>query len=159
MPTFDIIAGLASIIGLLFSIGAFVQAGRASQAAKEARDGILVRTLADEFEVACTKAEQLLDFLQHDRLAEGAIRARELAGALSESLFRRSPHLSEERRDQLLNVRAQFQIIEQEIYKGMRQPFTPKRKEDIINTGRRCLMTLRENLGTIKGELDLGGRK
>jgi hypothetical protein len=157
MHVFDLIAGVASILGLGFSVGAMVQATRASTAAREARDGILLRTVADELDLACAKMDQLLDFLIHDRFSEAAMRLHELTGALSEIPFRRWKYLTEERRNDLLNARTQLQIVEQEIHKGTSQQLTEKRKGNMVDTCRRCSVTLRENLGTMKAEVDRGG--
>jgi hypothetical protein len=87
---FDIVAGVASIVGLCFSILAFVEAWSASRAARQARDAILSRTVAEEVELACVKGDQLLDLLEHDRFLEASLRARDLTSALSEIPHRRS---------------------------------------------------------------------
>jgi len=91
MSTFGLLAGLASVLGLVVGIGTWIQAWRASKAAqnasevaKEARDAVLVRTLADEFQIACNKMDDLLDLLLHDRFAEAIRVAHELTSALSE---------------------------------------------------------------------------
>ncbi len=93
MASFQLVAGLASIAGLFFSLAAFLQAWGAKLAAEQARDRTLLRTLTDEFEVACSKIDQLLDFLRSDRLPEAGLRADELASALSEIPYRRSVFL------------------------------------------------------------------
>lgn len=159
MNEFSIVAGVASILGLLFSLGALIQAGRASAAAKEARDHIVIRTLADEFEHACIRLEQLLDFIEHDRLAEAAIRANELVSALSEIPYRRSPYLSENHRNELLNARTQVQIVGQVLSTNRNQPLSVERKQRLVQACQRGAMTLRENLGTIKGQLDSGAKQ
>lgn len=76
MTHFEIIAGLASVAGAGFSLAAFLQARSAKVAAEEARDRTLIRSLADEFEVACSKIDQLLDFLRSDRLPEAGLRSQ-----------------------------------------------------------------------------------
>lgn len=79
------------MLGLLFSLGAFIQARRASVAAKQARDAMLIRTLADEFQMTCNKMDELLDLVVHDRVAEAARVAHELTSTLSEIPHRRGP--------------------------------------------------------------------
>ena len=98
MIWFNIIAGIASIVGLGFSLAALLAARRAAQgadrasnAAKEARDAVTVRSLADEFQIACANADQLLDFLTHNHLLEARLRAHELTSALSEIRFVGAP--------------------------------------------------------------------
>jgi hypothetical protein len=55
MDVLNVVAGVGSIVGLLFSILAFWQARRASVAAREAREAILVRNLAEELHLVCIR--------------------------------------------------------------------------------------------------------
>jgi len=57
MYVFGYIADFASVLGLFFSLGAFIQARRASKAANRALEMILIRTLADEVELACVRMD------------------------------------------------------------------------------------------------------
>ena len=159
MTSLEIIFGIASIFGLLFSLLAWIRAGRASTAAREARDRIVIRSLADEFGLACAKMEQLGDFIEHDRFAEAGIRVHELTSALSEIPYRRSPYLSDNCKNELLNVRTQLRIIAENIMTNRDQPLSADQKQRLIRICRRSIVTLRENLGRIKGEIDSGARK
>ena len=159
MLWFTLITGLASVFGLVFSFLAWRRAGRASQAAREARDAITVRTLADEFQSACEKTDQLLDFLAHDRLPEASLRAHELFTSLSEIRFRRSPYLSEERKDDLLTARERARILSQAFASGWQTPFSNEQKQKLIRQCEKISTVLRENLGTIKGEIDRGAKQ
>lgn len=159
MTSLEIIFGIASIFGLLFSLLAWIQAGRASTAAREARDLIVIRTLADEFELACAKADQLLDFLTHDRQLEAILRTRELTTALSEIPYRRSPYLTEERKNELLNVRENARIMSQVLASGQQTPLSAGQKQRMVRQCQKISITLRENLGTIKGEIDTGAKQ
>ena len=166
MIWFNIIAGIASIVGLVFSLAALLAArraakgaDRASNAAKEARDAVTVRSLADEFQIACANVDQLLDFLTHDRLQEARLRALELTSALSEIPFRRSPYLTEERKNELLNVRENARIMSSELAFGQQPPLSAKQKQLLIRQCQKISTVLRENLGTIKGEIDKGARQ
>lgn len=156
MSQFDIIANAASILGFGFSLGAYIQARRASFAASQARDYIVIRTLADEFERVCVGVDQLLDFIEHDRFAEAALRSGELTSSLSEIPYRRSPYLSEIRKTGLLNVREQLRIIGEVVSSHRRQPISADQKENILRVCRRVSIAIRENLGIIKGQLDQG---
>ena len=158
-PRFAFIAGIASIFGLVFSWLAWQRAGRATEAAKEARDAITVRTLSDEFQQACEKSDQLLDFLAHDRLPEASLRAHELASSLSEIRFRRSPYLSEERKDDLLTAREEARMVSQALASGWQTPFPDEQKQKLIRQCEKISTVLRENLGTIKGEIDKGAKQ
>jgi hypothetical protein len=166
MIWFNIVAGMASIAGLVFSVKAWIEArragqkaDRASQAAKEARDAVTVRTLADEFQVACASADQLLDFLTQDRLQEARLRAHELTSVLSEIPHRRSAYLTEKRKIELRNVRRNAQIMTEVLTSGQQTPLTTEQRQRLIRQCQKISTTLRENLGTIKGEIDMGARQ
>ena len=158
-PKFTLIVGTASMLGLVFSLLAWSRAGRASRAATQARDAITLRTLADEFQLACEKTDQLLDFLAHDRLPEASLRAHELASSISEIRFRRSPYLSEERTDDLLTAREEARILSQVLASGWQTPFPHEQKQKLIWQCEKISTVLRENLGTIKGEIDRGAKQ
>ena len=159
MTSLEIIFGIASIFGLFFSLGALIQARRASAAAREARDRIAIRALADEFELACAKADQLLDFLTHDRQPEATLRARELTMALSEIPYRRSPYLTEERKNELRIVRDNAGSISGILASGQQTPLPAEQRQTLIRHCQKIAITLRENLGTIKGEIDTGAKQ
>jgi hypothetical protein len=155
-PRFTLIAGVASIFGLVFSWLAWRRAGRASQAAREARDAVTIRSLVDEFQLACANTDQLLDFLTHDRLPEARLRAHELTSVLSEIPHRRSPYLTEKRKSELRNVRRNARFMTEVLTSGQQTALTPEQKQRLIRQCQKISITLRENLGTIKGEIDTG---
>lgn len=169
MIWFNIIAGIASIAGLVFSLKAWIEArragqkaedagDRASQAAREARDAVTIRTVSEELQVACERLDQLLDFIQHDRIPEAALRAQELATTLSEVPYRRGAHLDETRQSELLNARTQLQEIHVTLANSRKTLTTDQKKRGIEI----CLYvgeSLRKNLGIIKGEIDRGAKQ
>ena len=159
MLAFEIIAGVASIIGLGFSMAAFWQAKSASAAAREARDSILIRTLADEFALVCERIEQLSDLIEHDRFPEATMRAHEVATALSELPFRRGTFLTTEWQNQMLNARTQVEVAAREISRARARPMTQDRKQKLIQAYRQNAANLRERLGTIKAKVEAGGQR
>lgn len=157
-PRFTLLAGAASMFGFVFSLLAWKRAGRASKAATQARDAITIRTVADELQVACERLDQLLDFIQHDRIPEASLRAQELATALSEVPYRRGALLDETRQSELLNARTQLQEIHVTLASSRRTLTTDQKKRGIEI----CLYVrerLRKNLGIIKGEIDRGAKQ
>ena len=158
MIWFNIVAGLASLLGVWFSFWAWKRARRASEAAEEARDAVTIRTLADEFQLACERADQLLDFVQHDRIPAAALRAQELASALSEIPYRRGSHLDETRQSELLNARTQLQEIYVTLASSPKTLTTDQKKRFIEICFYVCA-SLRKNLGIIKGEIDTGAKQ
>jgi len=156
MTSFDIIAGIASILGLIASLGAWLQAGSASKAANKAKESVEIRTLADEFELACGRMDQLLDFIAQDRLAGAALRATELAAILSELPYRRSPYLSGDWKDELLKKQTQMQLLAERILMNPDQPLPSEEKQRLLRICQECRATLGKNLGIIKGKIDRG---
>jgi hypothetical protein len=155
METFNVLAGIASIVGLLLSGLAALLAGRASTAAKDARRAVLVRSLADELEQACTLAEQLFDFVQHDRLREAALRTNELTSRLSELPPRRSPFLSLDDRNRLLTFRTQLQTVGEAILKREHRRESLD-KEQVLKVMQNVVSGLREVLGGIRSQIESG---
>ena len=138
MTSFNILAGLASIVGLIFSFLAWRKAKRASEAAEEARKAVTVRTLADELQLASERADQLMDFIANNRYAEASLRAQELASSLSEIPFRRSPYLSEERKDDLLTARESARILSRVLASRLETPFQLSIRTGSFGNARKC---------------------
>jgi len=155
MDTIYLLAAICSIAGMLFSLFAAIQARRASKAASAARDAVLVRSLADELQLACTRGEQLVDFLQHLRYMEARLRVDELTWSLSELPYRRSPHLSTKHQNTLLTSRQQLQTIGEAIFKNEMSEDSID-KDQIINVARRVTMSLREVLGEVRSNIEHG---
>lgn len=156
MDVFNVTAGAASILGLVFSILAFAQARRASHAATAARNAVTLRSLADELELACISAEQLVDFLAHERFTDAALRIADLTSVLSEMPRRRGEYLGEEDRNSLLTSREQLKSIADAVdpRTGMLGENTDRGR--VIMVARRVVMALREVLGAVKSKLESG---
>ncbi len=159
METFNIVAGVASILGLFVSFLAFFQARKASVAATAARDAVIMRTLADELELVCARAEQLADFLSHQRFDEATLRVAELVSGLSEMPRRRSPYLDEGDRNSLLTSREQLQSIGDTIQEHRANPIDPSGRNRLIRVAGRVVASLREVSGAVKSKLEAGVAK
>jgi ATP phosphoribosyltransferase regulatory subunit HisZ len=159
METFNLISAAASILGLIGTVLAFMQAKRAAKAAIEARDAVTFRTLADELELACVRAEQLVDFLLHDRFAEAELRIGELTSSLSEMPRRRNPYLEEDDTNGLLTSREQLQSISDVIEPQRGRPIDASKRNRTISVARRVVMSLRGISGAVKSKLELGELK
>ena len=156
MDTFNILAGTASILGLLFSSLAFAQARRASRAAVDARNAVTLRSLTDELELACVRAEQLVDFLAHERFTDAALRVADLTSILSEVPRRRSAHLEEGDRNSLLTSREQLRSIADVVDPRTGGLTAATDKARVILVARRAVTTLREVLGAVKSKMESG---
>jgi hypothetical protein len=157
MEEFNVTAGVASIFGLVFSVLAFIQARRAHTAARQARDAVTFRVVADELELACVRAEQLVDFLEHSRFDEAALRVAELTSSLSELPNRRGSYLDERHRNKLMNAREQLASVGVAVKSPNRRRSTSdadSKRPAVI--ARQVMMTLREIVGTVKSRIDEG---
>ena len=155
MSIFNLVAGIASILGLLLSGVAAVLARRASRAAAAARDAALVRTFADELQLASARAEQLVDFLLHDRFGEAALRSDELVYSLSELPYRRSSYLTETDKNSLLTARQQLQSISDGVprkERGGSHAKTDARQSTVV--ARSVVISLREVLGQVRSRIE-----
>lgn len=158
METFNIIAGISGIIGLLFSLFAAILAWKASKAASAARDAVLMRSLSDDLQLACTRGEQLVDFLQHSRFNEACLRVDELTWSLSELPHRRSPHLSIDHKNAMLTSRQQLVSISEAIGKNAEGDESIDKKQ-ILTVARKVTIRLREMLGDVRSHIEHGEPK
>lgn len=150
---FSVLAGVASMIGAVLSYLAWRQAKTASTAAQEARQALLGTTTADELNLACARAEQLLDFMQHRRFGEAILRAEELVSSLSELTARRQSVLPGDCRDVLLTVRAQLQSIPEALNENADDLDSYKHRQLLV-AARGAGVRLREVLGNVRMTID-----
>lgn len=143
---------------MFFSLFAAIQARSASKAASAARDAALMRSLSEDLQLACTRGEQLVDFLQHSRFSEACLRVNELTWSLSELPHRRSPHLSINHKNAMLTSRQQLLSISEAIGKNMKDEEKID-KEQILTVARKVTMRLREILGDTRSNIEHGESK
>jgi len=158
MENFNLIAGAASIVGLLFSILAFWQAKSAATAAKNAEQAVLRRTLGEELGLTCERTEQLVDLVEHSRFPEAALLAMQVMLMLSELPSRRAPYMDDDMRNGLLSAREQIKVISEECAKARDKAPIPSARQRIIQSTRETAMNLRGKLGRIKSEMDVGAK-
>jgi hypothetical protein len=78
MDLIGTLASWASIVGLVFSVLAFVFSKRASKAAEEARDSVLLKSLSQDMSEADKAARDLLAFVGQNRRDVAQLKAGEL---------------------------------------------------------------------------------
>lgn len=157
LETFNVVAGIASVLGLIISGLTFWYAKSASEAAGEARDAVRIRTLASELETLCVRAEQLRDLLLYKRMPEASLRVGELASLLSEIPVRARAHLVTDQVNSLLTARAQVSSIGDVIQRGPAELRNLQPDESVIATSRQVVATLREVLGGVKSKVESEG--
>jgi hypothetical protein len=132
MDGFNLVAGIASILGLFASALAAFQARRASQAAAEARQAVITRPLSDELRLACVHAEQLVHYISGSRHQEAALRADELTFHLSELPFYRGDYLPDEQCNAILTARQQVESISTAMAAARSKSTTPDSGQILI---------------------------
>jgi hypothetical protein len=78
-----IVGTLASIAGVVFSWMAWVQAGKAKDAAREAADAVRIRNLSHDFSRWSTNAQELLQAVRELRFENAQRAATDLLGVLA----------------------------------------------------------------------------
>jgi hypothetical protein len=99
------LANWASIVGLIFSILAFVFSKRASKAAEEARDSVLARSLGQDMNEANRTAAEIVRFVSMERGDMALLRVGELLNDASYSMTRWDARLSEQSKTNLLRAK------------------------------------------------------
>jgi hypothetical protein len=82
MLAFTIITGIASILGLGFSIAAWLEAREAASEAKQARKAVRRSSAAEMLTELNHNASELLAFIQSDQFQAASVRARDLFGQI-----------------------------------------------------------------------------
>ncbi len=100
----------ASVVGLVFSILAFVFSKRASRAAEEARDSILLRTLGQEMVEAKHMAAEIARFINEQRGEMARLRIDDLLSRIAYCLKRWDARLSSASQANLLRAREQLWV-------------------------------------------------
>ena len=96
MLAFTIITGIASILGLGFSIAAWHEAQRAASAAQEARKAVRKSNAADVLKDLNRDAAELLAFIQSSQYQAAGVRARDLFSQIRSAKGRWERFLAQE---------------------------------------------------------------
>ena len=99
---------VASVVGLFFSILAFIFSKRASVAAREARDATLLRSLSEELNGANRTAGEIATYVGMERGDMALLRTSELLNQTSYFLARWDNRLSKDSKNNILSTREQL---------------------------------------------------
>ena len=105
MDLLGTLASWASIVGLVFSVLAFVFSKRASKAAGEARDSVLLKSLSQDMSEANRTATEIVGFVDLERGDMALLKARELLNHVSYCVNRWDAKLAERSKNRLLEAR------------------------------------------------------
>jgi hypothetical protein len=108
----------ASVVGLVFSVLAFVFSKRASKAAQEARDSVLRKSLGEDMNSANRTAADIVRFVSIHRGDMALLRTGELMNETSYVIARWEPKLSAASVDNLRTAKAQLRSIHTVLTRG-----------------------------------------
>jgi hypothetical protein len=111
MFLFDIIAGIASILGLGFSIAAWRGALRAEAAAQQARKAVRKSNAAEALKDLNRDASELLGFIQSGQYQAAGVRARDLFMEIRAARSRWGRFLAEEAAANLKGAQVKIEKI------------------------------------------------
>jgi hypothetical protein len=142
-----IVGTFASIVGVIFSWRAWVQAKGAKQAAEEASDTVKARDTAHEFITLATDAKELLTAVQEQRADRAIEAANDLVHRLSVALSRRTKFLPNEQ--ELKSTIKQLQNVSSYLSsKGF-----PQGPDEVTKLTRRC-QQIHQVMCGIQGSLE-----
>lgn len=104
VETVDIVGGVASVIGLAFTVRVLFVARSARNAAEDARTLARKRNLVEELNDASQKLQQIGIFLHQQQWFGVQLRISEIAAICRSAMTRWPDHLTEERRNDVLTA-------------------------------------------------------
>jgi hypothetical protein len=111
MLAFTIITGIASILGLGFSVAAWLEARKAVSAAQEARKAVRRASASEVFKDLNRDASELLAFVQECNYGAAGVRARDLFAHIRAAKGRWERFLTQDSRDNLDEAHAKVKEI------------------------------------------------
>jgi hypothetical protein len=157
MDWWTIVGTLASLVGLVVGLYVLSVAKDARSAAQGAQTLARKRNLAEELEQAKRNIEQIGDFLSKKEWMAVRIRAQEIMTSCREGLTRWPEGLSEERRNDILNVSSLVMSIANEAGAEDANDFTPKKLKVLSQTQLRAAELLSNALGEARKRVDRDG--
>jgi hypothetical protein len=145
---FDLIAGIASIVGLAISILTLIVATGARKAANEAREAVRKGDAAEEFRNLTGIANEFLSHIESDEVPAALIRARDLMSAMSVASRRRGRFLSVEASNNFEEAHAQISVISRSLsINGA--PSTPQQKDKLLKICHSVIKAMGSETGTL----------
>jgi hypothetical protein len=144
---FNFLGSLASLIGLGFSILAFLFAKRASTAAREARDAALRQSLGEDMHGASASAQEIATYLRDDKSEMALLRIGDLMNQSSYLLARWETRLSERSRNNLQEGAAELRSMHGVLVKGISGDMPEKQKARLARAAQRVSSIFNEERG------------
>jgi hypothetical protein len=138
---------LASVVGLVFSALAVVFSRRASQAAKEARDAVLRRSLGEDMSELNRAAGDIVTYVGVGRGDMALVRVTELLNRTSYIASRWESKFSKESRDNLVTAQGELQSIHDVLSKSAIAELPPKQRERLTRSCQSVSLVFGEEYG------------
>ncbi|MGD0364484.1 MAG: hypothetical protein ABSC93_26705 [Bryobacteraceae bacterium] len=137
---------VASVVGLVFSILAFVFSKRASKAAREARDAAMRQSLGEDMQGALRSAQDIVTYLRDDKIEMTLLRIGDLMNQCSYLSARWEPMLSEKSRNNLHEVAAELRSMHSVLAREIRGDMAKKAR--LAKAAQRVSSIFNEERGT-----------
>jgi hypothetical protein len=149
LSAFDIIAGIASLLGLAVSVWTLREARSAKRAAQEARLAVFQGSAADDLENLTRLATDHLRSLYDGNSAEAIVRLRDLSALIPLVRHRWNRVLKTEGRVRLDEAALRLKVITRAI-SNEREPDVKM----LIDAGHAILTAIAETNGLLRSEID-----
>ena len=161
--TFDFIAGIASlsgllvgILGLVFSVKAWKKATAAEQAAKEAREAVRRGNAAEELQLLVGLAKELLSCVQNEQAQAAAVRSRDLVSGINQARMRwRTCFPSADVGQSLEEIGKEVEQISK-VLSNRKGDINPTEREKLLNFCHKALRILSGEAGRMAGHIESG---
>jgi hypothetical protein len=150
---FDLIAGIASIVGLAVSVWTLVVATGARRAAREAREAVRKGNAAEEFKNLSRVADEFLSHVEADQVPGALMRARDLMSAISLASHRWGRFLTVQGRNNFEEAYSQISVISRSLSTNG-APATPQQKDKLLKICHGVVGAMTKETGTLFSELE-----
>ncbi|MGA2481947.1 MAG: hypothetical protein ABSF92_02365 [Candidatus Acidiferrales bacterium] len=150
---FNLVAGIASVVGVAISIWTLIVATGAQRAAREAREAVRKGNAAEEFQDLSRIADEFLSHIEADQVPAALVRARDLMSAISLASRRWGRFLSVEGRNNFEEAYAQVSIISRSL-SANGAPSTPQQKDKMLKICHGVIRAMSNETGTLFSELE-----
>jgi hypothetical protein len=153
MGVFDIIAGIASIVGLVLTGITLSVAKDARDAAREAKEAVYKSNAESDFEVLTRLASEFLDKVQNDHASEALLRGRDLIAGMAIARKRWDRFLDKSGQVAMEEAGVQIQIAVRVLASYGANP-TPKQKDRLCKIAGDILSWLGTESGKIRSSIE-----
>ena len=148
-----VVASIASILGLWFSIYAWRRARGAEKAAREARDSIRESNAAEDLEFLSAVAKDFLACVQNGQIEAACSKCRDLLAGVSKARLRWQPILPSESADRMGKTVKRVRDISSNLSEPGRQ-LSPEERRKLLDFAHNVVIDLAEEAGRMLSELE-----